>query len=199
MGNSLWFVKHNCSLPPSTWETTLGPPPNYPHWGWIFWKKSSPSVGNWGGPSVGILGGGPSVGFLRKGQKPQKNVYFIQTHPRSRVKKAYLFVKMAWQCRQNDPLRYEKRGKEHEQTLLFKQKHKLFKGEEKSSQLLMMLNFLNKTVEGILAKYPTERLTRGGAPLKIEKIQNSGGQHSEISILGGWNRFFEETGGGRIE
>ena len=110
------------------------------------------------------LWGGPSVGFLRKGKKTQKNVYLIQNAPRSRVKKAYLFVKMPWQCRQNDPLRYEKRGKEHEQTLLLKQKHKQFKGEEKNSQLLMILIFLNKTVEGILAKYPTGGLTRGRGP-----------------------------------
>ena len=96
-------------------------------------------------------------------------MYLIQSAPRSRVKKAYLFVKMLWQCRQNDPLRYEKRGKEHEQTLLLKQKHELFKGEEKNSQLLMILNFLNKTVEGILAKYPTGGLTRGGGTPKIKK------------------------------
>ena len=44
---------------------------------------------------MGILGrGGGSVGFLRKGKKTQKNVYLIQNAPRSRVKKAYLFVKM---------------------------------------------------------------------------------------------------------
>ena len=92
---------------------------------------------------------------------------------------------MPRQCRQNDPLRYEKRGKEHEQTLLLKQKHKQFKGEEKNSQLLMILIFLNKTVEGILAKYPTGGLTRGRGPPKIKKIQNIERQHSEISIIGG--------------
>ena len=63
----------------------------------------------------------------------------------------------------------------------------------------MILNFLNKTVEGILAKYPTGGLTRGRGAPKIKKIQNSEGQHSEISIIGGCNCFFEETGGGRFE
>ena len=71
---------------------------------------------------------------------------------------------MQRQCRQNDPLRYEKRGKKHEQTLLLKEKLELFKGEDKNSPLLIIFYFLNKTERVILAKNPTWRLIRGVAP-----------------------------------
>ena len=93
-------------------------------------------------------------------------MYLIQNAPPLKSKKSLSIIKMLWHCRQNDPLRYEKRGKEHEQTLLLKQMHELFKGEEKNSPLLIIFYIFKQNRGGNIGKKNYLTTYQGGEPQK---------------------------------